>query len=126
MPFAHFVIPLDPKLDTAREGLWKHYNSLLERTLEFFGTGSGEVYSYNFIMTTEWICMIPRSNMMASSLEIGFNSIGYVGMVLCKDQNHFTQLRANPGLVVKLLAECGFSPRAIPSPVHKELGTVNR
>ena len=125
LPFAHFVIPLDtnPNLDlhtetagdaasTVMDKLWRHYSILLERTLKFFGTGSDEIYSYNFIMTTEWLCMIPRRNMMASSLKIGFNSIGYVGMVLCKDRDHFTQLRANPELVVKLLTECGFPLKA--------------
>lgn len=111
--FAHFVLPLpeDPA-DVNEDLLQMCYISLLQRTLSFFQDWNNErpelIKSYNVLLTKRWICLIPRSSIKAKSLDIGFNSIGYAGLVLVKKEDVYKSIKTNPNQIDKLLLECGF------------------
>ncbi|CCF57671.1 hypothetical protein KAFR_0D00250 [Kazachstania africana CBS 2517] len=101
--FAHFTLPLsgNPHANTLHEC----YSSLLTMTQNYH---SSTPLSYNFIMTKNWMCLIPRSSIKAKSIDIGFNSIAYAGLVLVKFKHMYDDLTSNPDLLDKLLLECGF------------------
>lgn len=104
VPFAHFVVPLpaNPSMDH----LMTCYVSLLQYILPYF---KGSMHpSYNFILTEKWMCLVPRSNIRAKSLPVGFNSIGYVGLVMIKELQSLNIIKQNPNLIDQLLLECGF------------------
>lgn len=111
--FSHFVLPLPESSDEVDEDLLAmSYFSLLQRTLTFFQDWLNEtpdlVKSYNVLLTKKWICLVPRSNIKAKSLDVGFNSFGYAGLLLIKDQASFDKINENPSIVDDLLLECGF------------------
>ncbi|CCK69146.1 bifunctional AP-4-A phosphorylase/ADP sulfurylase KNAG_0C00330 [Huiozyma naganishii CBS 8797] len=105
--FAHFVVPLpDSDGDVSAELLESCYFTLLQKVLTFFQQDL-EV-SYNVLLTRKWLCLVPRSNIRARSLQVGFNSIGYAGLVLVKKREIFDEVRSNPNVIDRLLLECGF------------------
>lgn len=111
--FAHFVLPLPEDADEVNEDLLAMcYFSLLQRTLTFFQDWLNEtpdlVKSYNLLMTKNWICLVPRSAIKAKTLNVGFNALGYAGILLIKDQESFDKVIENPAVVNELLGECGF------------------
>ncbi|CCD25779.1 bifunctional AP-4-A phosphorylase/ADP sulfurylase NDAI_0F04610 [Naumovozyma dairenensis CBS 421] len=122
--FAHFVLPLPESSEDVNEDLLAMcYISLLQRTLTFFQDWTNErpnlSKSYNVLLTKNWICLIPRSNATAEikqtpedseeiDLKLSINSLGYVGMILTKDEKEFNQIVSNPQIVDELLLSCGF------------------
>lgn len=111
--FAHFVLPLPEESEEVSEDLLAMcYFSLLQRTLTFFQDWLNEtpdlVKSYNLLLTKNWICLVPRSSIKAKSLNVGFNSLGYAGILLIKDQESFDKIIETPTIVNDLLLECGF------------------
>ncbi|KAH3899543.1 related to 5',5'''-P-1,P-4-tetraphosphate phosphorylase 2 [Saccharomycodes ludwigii] len=99
IPYAHFVVPLpDPDGNDVDEDLLAMvYSSLLQRTLTFFQQWSCTSeedkrlpISYNFMMTLEWICLVPRSK--SNNGTIGFNSTGYLNMVLVKERELYDKI----------------------------------
>lgn len=111
--FAHFVLPLPEESEEVTEDLLAMcYFSLLQRTLTFFQDWLNEtpdlVKSYNLLLTKKWICLVPRSSIKAKSLNVGFNSLGYAGILLIKDQESFDKIIETPTIVNDLLLECGF------------------
>lgn len=96
LPFAHFVAKLPTNInDISEEGLAMIFVSLLQRTLTVLRDNDCDHISYNFCATTEFMMLIPRSG--GKYKELGVNSCGYLGLVLCK----------NPKLV-NLVTETGF------------------
>ncbi|CAB4253344.1 similar to Saccharomyces cerevisiae YDR530C APA2 Diadenosine 5',5''-P1,P4- tetraphosphate phosphorylase II (AP4A phosphorylase), involved in catabolism of bis(5'-nucleosidyl) tetraphosphates [Maudiozyma barnettii] len=115
--FAHFVLPLPEESEEVTEDLLAMcYFSLLQRTLTFFQDWLNEtpdlVKSYNLLLTKQWICLVPRSNIKAKSLNVGFNALGYAGILLIKDQESFDEIIETPTIVDDLLLECGFPSTA--------------
>lgn len=107
--FAHFVVPL-PELPT-EEYLMTCYISLFEYILAFAKHNNEKnepPVSYNFILTKEWMCLVPRSSIRAQTLPVGFNSIGYLGLVIIKEEDTLLKVKENPDIIDTLLLECGF------------------
>lgn len=119
VPFAHFVVPLPESPEEVNEDLLAMvYISLLQRTLSFFqdwtneNPGLQERKGYNVLLTKKWMCLVPRSNAKAESLDIGFNSTGYAGLVLIKNEETFKKVQEDTSLISQALLECGFPSTA--------------
>lgn len=113
--FAHFVLPLPESEDEVDEDLLAmSYISLVQRTLTFFQDWLNERpeladnKGYNVLLTKKWICLVPRSSTKAKSMDIGFNSTGYAGLILVKTQEVYDLIQQEPHLVDQALLECGF------------------
>lgn len=107
--FAHYVVPL-PETPT-EEYLMTCYVSLFEHVLTFAKGNDNKnkpPVSYNFILTRDWMCLVPRSSIKAKSLTVGFNSLGYVGLVIIKEEDTLLKVKKNPDIIDTLLLECGF------------------
>lgn len=121
--FAHYVLPMPEDSDSVDEDLMAMcYISLLQRALTFFQDWTNEKpnmeKSYNFLLTKKWICLIPRSRTQAESLEIGFNAVGYAGLVLVKKEDVFQKITEKPELINDVLLECGFPNTAGTKPTE--------
>lgn len=118
--FAHYVVPLpedSSKVD--EEVLAMVFVSLLQRTLSFFqdwtAFHSGSpvdnepiVPAYNFIMTREWMCLVPRSKAFCSELDLGFNATGYAGLILVKWEDTMNAIAEDVSILNRLLLEASF------------------
>ncbi|KAL3234246.1 Diadenosine 5',5'''-P1,P4-tetraphosphate phosphorylase 2 [Nakaseomyces bracarensis] len=123
MPFAHFLLPLPQIEESVDEDLMAMtYFSLLQRTLTFFQDWTNEKpqleRSYNFLLTKKWMCLVPRSSTKAECVELGFNSVGYAGLVLVKKEDVYKQILEKPELVNDALLECGFPSTAGQKPTE--------
>lgn len=84
LPFAHFVA----KLPTANgpeyeEALLMTFYALLQRVLNVLKDHNSQHISYNFCATSKYMMLVPRS---AAKYEgMGINSCGFMGLVLCKN-----------------------------------------
>lgn len=83
IPFAHFLAKYPKDID--EEGLALSFAALLQRTLTVLREEQASSISYNFIMTTEYMMMIPRRSSKYKE-KIGINSCGVLGLVLCKNE----------------------------------------
>ncbi|CAR29061.1 ZYRO0F18216p [Zygosaccharomyces rouxii] len=117
--FAHFVAPLPESPEDVNEDLLAMvYISLLQRTLSFFQDWTNEIpglqerKGYNVLLTKQWMCLVPRSNTKAQSLDIGFNSTGYAGLVLIKQEDTFKKVQEDNSVIQQALLECGFPSTA--------------
>lgn len=113
--FAHFVVPLPEEEDKVDEDLLAmSYISLVQRTLTFFQDWLNERpeladnKGYNVLLTKKWLCLVPRSSTKARSMEVGFNSTGYAGLILVKTQEAYDLIEQDPHRVDQALLECGF------------------
>lgn len=108
--FAHFVVPL-PDAPT-EDYLMTCYVSLFQHMLTFANNNNNNKneppVSYNFILTRDWLCLVPRSSIRARSLPVGFNSLGYIGLVIIKEEGTLLKVKENPDIIDTLLLECGF------------------
>lgn len=85
LPFAHFLarLPENP-LEVTEEVLAMTYLSLLQRTLTVLrDSGAGHI-SYNCLVTTKYIMLVPRSSGKFQE-SLGINSCGFMGLILCKN-----------------------------------------
>ncbi|CCD22185.1 bifunctional AP-4-A phosphorylase/ADP sulfurylase NDAI_0A00250 [Naumovozyma dairenensis CBS 421] len=105
--FAHFVLPLPKSTNEIDETFLQRCYKILLQKLKTVCQNETFI-SHNLILTKNWICLIPRSSTKARTLRIGFNSVGYLGIVLVKFQDVFDQIVENPQLLNSVLLECGF------------------
>jgi sulfate adenylyltransferase (ADP) / ATP adenylyltransferase len=82
IPFQHFIAPLSET--TPPKTVYKAYKHLLEEIHSRDGTRS----SYNFVMTTHWVFVSPRSkgDYIYGDYKIGVNSTGIVGLLLTRSE----------------------------------------
>lgn len=84
LPFAHFVAKLPGELGGDSEDvLLMTFYSLIQRVLNVLKDHACDHKSYNFCATTKYMMLVPRS--AAKFDDIGINSCGYMGLVLCKN-----------------------------------------
>lgn len=111
--FSHFVIPLPQDSNVIDEELLAMiYASLLQRILTLFQNWSQDrpclEVSYNFLMTKQWMCLVPRSQPKSDELNLGFNAVSYMGMILVKWENIMEQISNLPHILDQELLNCGF------------------
>lgn len=109
--FAHFVIPLPKDKNLITQSLLNDcYLSLLQYINKFFPNDNNlqDQRSYNVILTENWLCLVPRSNIRATNLPVGFNSIGYTGLIMIKQLETLNTIKTDPHLIDNLLLQCGF------------------
>ncbi|CAK9439984.1 uncharacterized protein LODBEIA_P40840 [Lodderomyces beijingensis] len=88
IPFAHFLIKLPTGAEIYEMRLATSFSALLQRTLSVLKLNDQAGISYNFIMTTRYMFMVPRSKSKFED-RIGINSCGFQGLVLCKNEELF-------------------------------------
>ncbi|KAI5851511.1 ATP adenylyltransferase-domain-containing protein [Morchella snyderi] len=79
VPYTHFIAHPPPKA-TAKQ-LHHHFSALLAATRR--ALGGPEAPHYNFLMTAEWMVMVPRTR--AECDGVGVNSLGMVGVLWLGD-----------------------------------------
>ncbi|EMG48060.1 hypothetical protein G210_1433 [Candida maltosa Xu316] len=84
LPFAHFVVQIPDNLEDEEE-LSELFATVLSRTLTELRENEQSHISYNFIMTTKYLLMVPRSQGKYED-KIGINSCGFQGLFLCKNE----------------------------------------
>lgn len=90
LPFAHFFVPITNEvvIDESEEELAHLFSSILQKTLTELRETDQTHISYNFIMTLNYMLMIPRSKGKYED-KLGINSCGFQGLILCKNQELF-------------------------------------
>lgn len=101
IPFQHFIAPLSKNAPSTT--VYKAYRDLLKK----MRSGGGKRSSYNFVMTTDWVFVSPRSkgDYIDGDHKIGVNSTGMVGLLLTKSEEESEFLeRVGP---LSILTELG-------------------
>ncbi|KAG2732597.1 hypothetical protein G9P44_005014 [Scheffersomyces stipitis] len=105
IPFAHFVARL-PEQHQLQEGeLALYFASLLQRALTVSRRNEAEHISYNFICTTKYMMIVPRSNGKYKN-SLGINSCGVLGLFLCKNEEILDLVKKDGPETI--LQHCGF------------------
>jgi len=83
IPFQHYIRALSH--EDPSQTLFHVYDKLLQDVKK---VNSEENLSYNFVMTTEWIFLSPRTkdDYVGQQYDIGVNSTGMVGLLLTKSE----------------------------------------
>lgn len=97
LPFAHFVARL-PESDFDEDDLSMYFAALLQRTMTVLRDNGANHISYNFIMTTNYMLMVPRSHSHYKNL--GINSCGVLGLILCKNKDLFSMVKQDGAINV--------------------------
>lgn len=108
IPFAHFVARLPEISEIEDDDLTAFFVSLLQRTLTVLRGNGAKHISYNFIFTTKYMLMVPRSS--NNYKGVGVNSCGIFGLVLCKDQESLDIVNSEGAQVI--LERVGFPSTA--------------
>lgn len=96
MPFAHYLAKLpDNYEDLDEETLALLFVSLLQRVLTVLKQKEAGHISYNFLATTKYMMLVPRSAGKFKN-ELGINSCGFMGLFLCKNA-HLVDLVKSEG-----------------------------
>lgn len=83
LPFQHYISHLP--LNKEPSSLYRTYQRLIWDMKQL---NPSENLSYNFVMTTEWMFLSPRSkdDYIGEEYEIGVNSTGMIGLLLTKSE----------------------------------------
>lgn len=83
---AHFIARLPDNFhDLEEDDLTMYFTSLLQRTLTVLRQNNHNHISYNFILTTKYMMLVPRSVGKYKD-QLGINSCGVMGLILCKNK----------------------------------------
>ncbi|KAI9311791.1 HIT-like domain-containing protein [Dichotomocladium elegans] len=120
LPFVHVITPLDRNfIDSSTSAeevgdyLGQMFFGLLDamfHQLRKHAQPSREI-SYNFIMTNDFMMMIPRSREIASlgsGAQISINSLGFAGMILAKTQEELAALTDEQVDLMEVLTQVAF------------------
>ncbi|KAI5961278.1 APA2 [Candida theae] len=91
IPFAHYLIRLNEN-DIGDESLAVSFASLLQHTMNVLKENDQHHISFNFVMTTKYMLMVPRSNSKFED-KLGINACGVYGLILCKNQELFDMVK---------------------------------
>ncbi|KAI9490847.1 ATP adenylyltransferase-domain-containing protein [Zychaea mexicana] len=112
LPFVHVITPLDRNfIDSSTDNeelgdyLAQMFFGLLDamfQQLRKHATPDREI-SYNFIMTDQFMMLVPRSRELATlvqeNLQVSINSLGFAGMLLVKTPEELAALENHPDLM---------------------------
>ncbi|KAI7852064.1 ATP adenylyltransferase-domain-containing protein [Circinella umbellata] len=121
LPFVHVIVPLDRNfIDSSTDDeelsdyLSQMFFGLLDamfQQLRKHATPDREI-SYNFIMSDQFMMLIPRSRELATlsqeNLQISINSLGFAGMLLVKTPEELTALE-NHNDLMQVLKDVGYA-----------------
>lgn len=128
--YAHFIAPLHKDGDdddVASDDLAMTYIALVQNCLtvikdhhhlEGLEAPQTSSLSYNFIMTPDWLMLVPRSKETAATNGHFFNinSLGFLGLILTKNKDTYEKLVNNEFLIdTDILQKVGF-PREYEKP----------
>lgn len=85
LPMAHFIAKLPNLEELNEEDLVMFFTSLLQRCLTVLRDNEAPSISYNFIMTTEYMMIVPRR--YGKYQDLGINSCGILGLFLFKNDD---------------------------------------
>lgn len=104
-----YIKLMDNMLMSIREYAEQEHLSDEERDL-VMGGGRASGLAYNWILTREFMMMVPRrqesSNPTKRGISLSINSLGFAGMVLAKTPEELELVRKTG--VIELIAETGF------------------
>lgn len=104
LPFAHFVAKL-PTIDALdKETMSMCFSALLQSVLNIQRHNNSSHISYNVVLTTEYIMLVPRSHSKFKSL--GVNSCGVIGLFLCKNSELASMVEDETP--EHILLQCGY------------------
>ncbi|KAF7731004.1 bifunctional AP-4-A phosphorylase/ADP sulfurylase [Apophysomyces ossiformis] len=121
LPYVHAIMPLDTKFleekkdqqEAVMEYLHQMYFGLLDAMFQQIRENTSQTkLSYNFIMTREYMFLVPRSKEIAvlehdgQQVEHSINCLGYAGMMLAKTEQERAAIEQHPDLFA-LLATAG-------------------
>jgi ATP adenylyltransferase len=120
LPFVHVIMALDSNIiraATAKEELTDYlgqmFFGLLDAMFQQLRENARPMStSYNFLMTQDFIMLIPRSKESATvqhegkSFELSVNSLGFAGLLLCRTEEESKALEAQENLL-DLLTQVG-------------------
>lgn len=111
LPFAHFVAKLPDLKEMEADDLSMYFVSLLQRALTVIKENEVvDHISYNVLMTTEYMMVVPRSHSKYKGSKFGVNSCGYAGLILCREKEYLTTCKeVGP---ITILKELGFPKQA--------------
>jgi ATP adenylyltransferase len=113
LPFVHVIMALDGNIiraATDKEDLTDYLAQMFFGILDAMfqqlrENASPRTTSYSFLMTEEFMMLIPRSKEIASiehngkKFDISINSLAYSGLLLCKTQEELDALQAQDNLM---------------------------
>ncbi|CAD1813453.1 ATP adenylyltransferase family protein [Candida parapsilosis] len=91
IPFAHYLIRLNEK-DVDEEALATAFVSLFQHSMNVLKENNQNHVSFNFIMTSNYMLMVPRSCAKFED-KLGINACGVYGLILCKNQELFDMVK---------------------------------
>ncbi|MRI34060.1 phosphorylase [Endozoicomonas sp. OPT23] len=100
LPFRHLISKIDQR--NPEHSAYALYLEMLNQLdlLDF----DGQPGPYNLLMTEEWLMIVPRTKGRFEGISV--NSLGFVGLLLVKDQEACQKLRdASPSRVLKTVTE---------------------
>ncbi|KAF0407539.1 ATP adenylyltransferase [Gigaspora margarita] len=121
LPYVHYISLLDPQqlsLGHGRHEEVSHYlndvfHSLLDAMIESLHKQSSLIslnsLSYNVVMTSTWLMIVPRSKEKYENMSV--NSLGYAGMLLTKSKEEL-ELVKDAG-VLNILESLAFSKQNV-------------
>jgi ATP adenylyltransferase len=120
LPFVHVIMALDSNIiraatakDELTDYLGQMFFGLLDAMFQQLRENARPMStSYNFLMTQDFMMLIPRSKESATvehedkTFEMSINSLGFAGLLLCKTEEQLKALEAQENLL-DLLAQVG-------------------
>lgn len=93
LPFAHFLAKLPNAEEITEDVLAMAFVSLLQRVITVLKDHDANHISYNFIATTKYIMLVPRSKGKFNDM-LGINSCGFMGLLLCKNSDQIALVKS--------------------------------
>ncbi len=87
VPFANYIVPIPnetEKIKIDEDLLGQLFITALSRTLTTLRDSGSSGISFNVVMTTRWILLVPRKQETYEGISI--NSLGVVGILLAKNE----------------------------------------
>lgn len=105
IPFAHFVAKLPNISEVDKDDLTMIFSGLLQRVLTVLRENEANHISYNCILTTNYMMLVPRKKAKYAE-KIGINSCGILGLFLCPSEETFNLCKEVGPL--EILKDVGF------------------
>lgn len=107
LPFAHFVARLPDDINEVEaDDLSMYFGALLLSALTVIKENDVDHVSYNVVMTTKYMMVVPRHRNNYKDGKFGLNSCGFMGLFLCREKEHLEMCKEIGPHVI--LSDLGF------------------